>query len=85
MSGDERKKIPESLNIPWSTIKSIMKKWMIYGTYKSVYCWPSKKETIWGGHQDTDDSSEGVTNFRSSIRETIRTTTITRSLPVKAL
>ena len=31
-SGLGYKKIPETLNIPWNTIKSIIKKWKDYGT-----------------------------------------------------
>ena len=35
-SGDGYKKISKALNIPWSTVKTIIKKWKVYGTTKTL-------------------------------------------------
>ena len=35
-SGEGYKKISKALNIPWSTVKSIIKKWKVYGTTQNL-------------------------------------------------
>ena len=35
-SGDGYKNISKTLNIPWSTVKTIIKKWKTYGTTKTL-------------------------------------------------
>ena len=35
-SGDGHKNISKALNIPWSTVKTIIKKWKVYGTTKTL-------------------------------------------------
>ena len=35
-SGDGYKNISKALNIPWSTVKTIIKKWNVYGTIKTL-------------------------------------------------
>ena len=35
-SGDGYKNISKALSIPWSTIKTIIKKWKAYGTIKTL-------------------------------------------------
>ena len=35
-SGDGYKNISKVLNIPWSTVKTIIKKWKAYGTTKTL-------------------------------------------------
>ena len=43
-SGDGYKNISKALNIPWTTVKTIIKKWKAYGTPKTMSrsCHPSK-------------------------------------------
>ena len=36
ISGDGYKYISKALNIPWSTVKAIMRKWKVYGTTKTL-------------------------------------------------
>ena len=35
-AGDGYKKISKALNIPWSTVKTMIKKWKAYGTTKTL-------------------------------------------------
>ena len=35
-SGDGYKNMSVALNIPWSTVKAIIKKWKVYGTTKTL-------------------------------------------------
>ena len=43
-SGDGYKNISKALNIPWSTVKTFIKKWKAYGTTKTLprSCRPDK-------------------------------------------
>ena len=35
-SGDGYKNISKDMNIPWNTVKTIVKKWKVYGTTKTL-------------------------------------------------
>ena len=93
-SGDGYKKISNSLDIPPSSVKSIIKKWKEYGTCLNLpragrphkLSDRARRRLVRGGHQDTYDHSEGLKSFSGSDgRDCTYNNCCLGSSPVKAV
>ncbi len=68
---DRYKKSSKAMNIPWSPVKSIIRKWKECGTAVNLprqavvkYSVNMQEGDRWGRHQETYDNSEVVPSFR---------------------
>jgi transposase len=71
-SGLDSKKISETLHVPWSTIKSIIKKWKEYGITTNLprglptkKYGPGKEDINQKSNKETKDNPEGAAKLHS--------------------